>query len=507
MSINPIIPGYAPDPSAIRVDGWFFLVNSSFHCFPGLPIYASKDLVSWKQIGNALHRRSQLSLEKTSTTLNPMADGDVLLATGGLYAPTLRHHEGIFYLVCTNITRDATKAGKERSQNFIITCKDIWAGEWSDPVTFDFAGIDPSIFWDDDGKVYIQGSRGPGPKTKINQFEIELATGRRLSEEKTLWEGTGGKYPEGPHLYKNDGWYYVEISEGGTHEGHAVTIARSENVWGPYEPCPHNPILTARETNEYIQYTGHCDVFQDQEGRWWGVCLGVRKDPEGRLVLGRETFITPAEWKDGWLALERVQLNPTGLSPSEGSEPFSAALGVDWLYIRDVNLENYRRPSDSAATLTATPIDLSHPEVSPSFTGKRQRKLAGQSTANLTTPAAGSQIRAGLAVYKDEHRWVRILFDSGKSRVVYELRNGAKAISKDAYQDVSVPPATKLKLQIQYSEKQYRFLFDAGQGLSTLATTDTLDMTGTDFVGPVIGVFAVAEQHGTEVVFDDITIE
>jgi beta-xylosidase len=178
--------------------------------------------------------------------------GDVMHGTGGLYAPTIRHRNGTVYIVCTNIIR-ARNPDKDLAENFIVSTTDIWSGEWSDPVYFEFRGIDPSIFFDGDGKAYIQGSAAPGPMTKIHLFEIDLKTGKKLTEEKKIWDGTGGIYPEGPHLYKKDSWYYIMISEGGTFEGHMITVARSKNVWGPYEAFKQNPILTAGGTSEYIR--------------------------------------------------------------------------------------------------------------------------------------------------------------------------------------------------------------------------------------------------------------
>jgi len=172
--------------------------------------------------------------------------------TGDLYAPTIRHHNGTVYVVCTNILHmDGSDKGV--TENFIVSATDIWSGEWSDPVYFDFHGIDPSLFFDDDGKVYLQGSASPGPMTRIHLFEIDLQTGKKLSEEKEIWQGTGGIYPEGPHMYKADSWYYIMISEGGTCESHMVTVARSKNIWGLYKAFEQNPILTAHGTTEYIR--------------------------------------------------------------------------------------------------------------------------------------------------------------------------------------------------------------------------------------------------------------
>lgn len=512
MAINPIIPGFSPDPSVIKVDDWFFLVTSTFHMFPGLPIYASQDLTSWRQIGNAIHRPGQLSLGRSSTTLNPLNNEaqEIMLATGGLYAPTIRHRDGIFYVVCTNIVREDPAPGKEKAQNFILTCNDIWACQWSDPIYFDFAGIDPSIFWDDEGKAYIQGSRGPGPMTTISLFEIDLTTGKKLSEEKTIWKGTGGIYPEGPHIYKRNGWYYLEISEGGTHGGHCVTMARSKDLWGPYEENPNNPILTARETSEYIQYTGHCDMFEDAQGQWWGVCLGVRKDEAGRFIMGRETFITPGKWVDDWFTLETVKSNPTGLARKEGQQAITAVDGVDWLYIHDPEFGNYDRTAEGAVTLSPTVHDLSEPFASPTFIGKRQRTLTGTSAATLTRPS-GDSIQAGLAVYKDEHRYLRLYYDAAEKAVAWEHVNKAKKLASSGSEKLEQAVGDEIKLSIDYTESEYRLSYNVGDAGRTITVLDTLAMTGPDFTGPVIGVFATTSQEeaqsGGSAVFRGVRIE
>ncbi|KAH7146196.1 glycosyl hydrolase [Dactylonectria macrodidyma] len=511
-SLNPIIPGFAPDPSAIHVDGWFFVVTSSFHLFPGLPIYASQDLSSWKQIGNAIDRQGQLSLLKSRTSISspaPQRGGRILPATGGLYAPAIRHHDGTFYIVCTNALRepDAVTAKKE---NFIISTKDIWKGKWSDPVYFDFEGIDPSITFDD-GKVYIQGSAAPGPATRINNFQIDLATGKRLSEERTIWTGMGGVYPEGPHVFKWNGWYYLIIAEGGTHLTHSVTAARSKDIWGPYQPAPNNPILTAYGTDEYIQHTGHCDIFQDADGQWWAVCLAVRKNQE-RYVLSRETFLTPARWQGEWLQIEPVKSdvkNHAGVQLP--SLVLSAAPEVSYVYVRDAQLNRYQfEQGGEAVTLKPSSVDFSSIDVSPTFVAKRQRALQGKATAAVTQlDGAWSKVKVkfGLACYKDEHRFFRVYFDTEDSSVVFDIVNAAQKIARTTRRVLG--DVEGLSFSMDYTDMEYTLRYTAGAGsLSTvtLATVDTLEMTDPDFVGPIIGVFAVAGAEGVEVKFEKFSV-
>ncbi|KAL4766766.1 glycosyl hydrolase [Aspergillus nidulans var. acristatus] len=514
---NPIIPGFSPDPSLVKVNDWYFLVTSTFHMFPGLPIYASRDLVSWRQIGNVINRRSQLSLSLSDTMLSKLSEpGGVMLATGGLYAPTIRYHEGTFYVVCTNVIHSNEK---DSWQNFIASTSlgGIWSDQWSDPVYFDFKGIDPSIFIDEDGKSYIQGSAAPGPYTTINMFQVDLETGSKLSEEKTIWRGTGGIYPEGPHLYKRRGWYYLLISEGGTHDEHMLTMARSRDIWGPYEACPNNPILTAYGTKEYVQCTGHCDVFQDDQQRWWGVCLGIRRGEGQRSIMGRETFLTPGNWDGEWLSLDLVKPDVKGAYPhAKFYFTLSSVPRVDFLYIRDALLENYRETTERSIHLIASPIDLSHPEKSPTFIGKRQRVLSGKSSVIVPRFAdyrdrASTNLRFGLACYKDEHRYVRIFYKSVGDKVIVEMVNNAKKFRRTENHKLEETATTKsLGFRIVYSETEYHMMYSyKGENVdnwTSLATIDTLDMTDSDFTGPVMGIFAVADEP-IDVQFEDLEVD
>lgn len=355
----------------------------------------------------------------------------------------------------------------------------------------------------------MHGSRGPGPGTTINQFELDVKTGKKLSEERTIWKGTGGIYPEGPHIYKKDGWYYCMISEGGTHENHMITVARSKDVWGPYEANPNNPILTARGTDEYIQYTGHCDCFQDKKGEWWGVCLGVRKDKQGRFIMGRETFLTKCSWPEGdWPKFERVPNNPGGLTRQASVPGLTAAPMVDYIYFRDVDLSRFSWSDEENVMIRGGPVDMTDKYESPALVGKRQRKLDGATSATCR-PKSGSwaaNVKAGLASYKDEHRFVRIYYDTSAGAMAYELKNLAKKIHKTSQTSVEEPGS--IKLTIEYEESQYRLLYKIGPGDEVcLETIDTIELTGPDFVGPVVGPFVVTGGEDFEVEFRDLHVD
>ena len=532
-NINPIIPGFAPDPSLVRVADTFFLVNSTFHMFPGLPIYASKDLTSWSHIGkyttrillfhqtdlfagNAICRQSQLSLSLSSTHMVPVGHGETMLATGGLFAPTIRYHNGTFYVICTNVIHEEG-ATEDKTENFIVSTRDIYSNEWSDLVYFDFGGIDTSIFFDDaTGKIFMHGSAGPGPMTKIHLFEIDLETGEKLSEEKKIWDGTGGIYPEGPHIYKKDGYYYLMISEGGTHEDHSITVARSKDIWGPYDAYENNPILTARGTGNYICYTGHCEFFCDGEGNWWGVCLGVRKDKGNRFIMGRESFLTTGKWPQGeWPSMTQVVPNPIladgkELARAKDALALTAAPGVDYLYVRDANLSDHEFLNDGKTiNLTASKADMSQWKETITFVGKRQRKLEAKATVSLKTSSLSKDygLKAGLALYKDEHRFVRIFYDVTASSMVLEVLNDAKSISRVSKHDFQVKDW--VYFLFEYTESSFRASYRAlkEEGWTAFDVLDTIELTGPDFVGPVIGIFATADTGNVKVQFDDLELD
>jgi beta-xylosidase len=393
-------------------------------------------------------------------------------------------------------------------QNFIISTTDIYANKWSDPVYFDFNGIDPSLFFDNDGKAYICGSAHPGPNTRIALFEVDPATGEKLSEEKDVWTGTGGIYPEGPHIYSRGAYYYLLISEGGTHEGHSVTMARSKDIWGPYEGCPRNPVLSAAGTVEYVQCTGHCEAFEDVDGEWWGVCLAVRMAGEKRYGLGRETFLTRAKWSDdGWLEFDPVRSTPDGFDVEVKKAKLAVEPGTDFLWIRDYEPKRYGfSDSGTSFRLTASSVDLSHPEESPTFLGKRQRQLNGSSAVTITNLRQlqnQGDIRTGLVIYKDEHRFLRLFF--ADSSVNFELVNKARDVKLSSQSRLDITPQS-LRLEIEYTEMEYKFRFavDGGE-MQSMGEADTMNLSEKDFVGPIVGMFAVGED-GVEVSFEGFDV-
>lgn len=397
---NPVIPGFHPDPSICRVGEDYFLACSSFEYFPGIPLFHSRDLVNWTQIGNALDRPSQLSLPAAT------------LSSGGLYAPTLRHHDGLFWLIVTNVSSGG---------NLVYTTTDP-AGPWSEPVPAPgVPGIDPDLAWDEEGNCWCTVAG-------VAQVRFDPRTGETIGEPYPVWSGTpGAAAPEAPHLYRIGGYWYLMVAEGGTERGHAVSIARGPSPSGPFEPCPANPILTHRGTNRPVQNTGHADLVQAPDGSWWMVLLAVR--PQGGTpgwhVLGRETFLAPVTWEDGWPVIGEVGPElpelPWAPRPSEPEAPRddfgSGGLRPYWISLRDRPAELVdTQERDGWLTLRARGGSLDAPDAV--FLGRRQQHLAFEART-LVDPAEGS---GGLAVRLDErhHYGIEVSAD-GQVQVIARI--------------------------------------------------------------------------------------
>ncbi|WP_307859152.1 glycoside hydrolase family 43 protein [Herbiconiux sp. SYSU D00978] len=312
---EPILPGFYPDPTICRVGADYYLANSSFEYFPGVPLFHSTDLVSWTQLGHILTRRSQFRR------------GDDRPSTG-IYAGTLRHRDGRFWYVTTNVSDFA--AGQ-----LIVSAVDP-SGPWSEP-TFvpDAVGIDPDLCWDEDGTCFITWKAMDFVvETGILQAPIDLATGELLAAPYPIWQGSGLDAAEGPHLYRiADRWYLV-LAEGGTERGHSVTVARGPHPWGPFEACPANPIFSHRSTVTHpVQNVGHADLVQTEHGDWAAVYLGARArgSTPGFHVLGRETFLAGISWVDGWPVFEESRFDVPRMDLSWTDDFSSDQLDFRWV--------------------------------------------------------------------------------------------------------------------------------------------------------------------------------
>ncbi|KAK3197516.1 hypothetical protein GRF29_216g440421, partial [Pseudopithomyces chartarum] len=284
---NPILPGWNSDPSCVFVkefDNTLFCTTSSFLAYPGIPVYASKDFTSWKLASNAIARPDQLpELGESGGGPGPQSEG--------IWASTIRYRDGTFYLITSYINQR-----KWDPKLILFTTKDPFKDGWHGPIRLQNPGhdIDPDLFWDQDGTPYVSVAAG------ISITPMDLTTGAPLGATFKVWNGTGDRNPEGPHLYRKDNWYYLLIGEGGTETNHSVTMARSRTLRGPYEGYDKNPVLTAKGTENYFQTVGHADLFQDAAGNWWGVALATRSGPEWvNYPMGRETVLVPVRWEEG----------------------------------------------------------------------------------------------------------------------------------------------------------------------------------------------------------------
>lgn len=476
---NPVIPGFHPDPSVCRVGEEYYLVTSSFEYFPGVPIFHSRDLVHWRQIGHCLTRPSQLELGE-------------LPSSAGIFAPALRYHAGTFYMVTTLV------GGKG---HFYVHTQDP-AGEWSEPVWVDVRedlgfSIDPSLFFDDDGAVYFSCT---GPGQQIYQFEIDIATGELRSRPRLIWSGLGGKYPEGPHLYKINDQYYLLAAEGGTEYGHMVTIARAASPYGPFESCPHNPILTHRSTDLPIQATGHADLIQAHDGSWWLVCLGVR--PVGYppvYHLGRETFLAPVEWTaDGWPVVGdngRIALDmdadglPVHTWPAAPQrDDFDGAnLAMVWNTRRNLAPE-YWSLSERPGWLRVTGSSVTLDDVgATTFVGRRQQHFECQVAAHLDFQPVAEGQEAGLTVLMNEkhHYDLAVRWQDDAREVIVRRRIGS-LVSVVARK--TVPPGP-LTLRIDAGREWVTFSVDIqGEEPVVLASGETRYLS-TEVAGGFTGVY------------------
>ncbi len=481
---NPVIPGFNPDPSVCRVGDDYYLVTSTFQYFPGVPVYHSKDLIHWEQIGNCLTRESQLNLKNANSG-------------GGIYAPTIRYHDGTFYMVTTNVS------GKG---NFFVTAKDP-AGEWSDPIWLQQGGIDPTLYFEG-GKTYMVSN----PRNGIYLCEIDINTGNRLTESKLLWQGDGGRYPEAPHIYKKDGWYYLMIAEGGTEYGHSITIARSHDIYGPYESNPDNPILTNFSRfgqSKEIQGTGHGDLIEDQNGMWWIVFLGFRPQNGSHHLLGRETCLESVEWYDDWpivngtgtadiqkqsATIPQVEVPelPLNRLASGRFEPF-------FIHLNTPKKENYQFVRDTVLRLKPTTVSLDV-AGSPTFMAIRQDKHDFRLDTEVDLASATVGDIAGLTVYMENNAHADIYLRQEKSKskqtiVVEYTLYGLKY--KACEVEVKRGPA---QLRVDGSKTEYKFLYRDSAGKWVEAGTIDTRLLSTEtaggFTGITLGMYAVSQKGG-----------
>lgn len=474
---NPVIPGFYPDPSVCFANGKYYLAASTFQYFPGVALFESDDLVNWEQFGYALTRPEQVMLKNINSS-------------GGVFAPTIRYNGGRFYMVTTNDTTH---------ENFYVCTDDIY-GEWSDPITVDQGGIDPSLYFED-GRVYFMsnGSDDEG-KGGVVQCEIDIATGKKLTASKCIWQGSGGRYLESPHLYKIGEWYYLMAAEGGTEYGHMITLSRSKSVWGPFENCPSNPILTNRNKAPYIiQGIGHGDLIFDKSGNLFILSLGFRQIHMWMPYhnLGREVFLTPARLTDdGWIAagLDGTTDESYEIEGSFTQKPIkeytfaSTDPGIDWCYLRTPDMADYTLTKEKytlrGSSLTLDDID------SPTFIALRQRGFCFE----LCCDVGVTDGEGGITIYMDENEHYEIAVRKAADSYEAILRLNIGGIKH--VQAAAPIEGSKARLCIEGDNLFYKFAVVSGDGserteLGVGSTKYITSEVSGGFTGAMIGLYAV----------------
>ena len=497
---NPILSGYHPDPSICRVGDDYYLVNSSFEFFPGLPVYHSKDLVNWELIGYGITRPDQVEL--------PSGLGD----SRGLYAATIRFHEGVFYIINTCV---------QCNGNFYITATDP-SGPWSNPVWLNSHGIDPSLFWDENGKCYYTGHgfRGEERAWEAEEGawmqELDLNNGKLVGDWKQLTNGyaSNARWTEGPHIYKIDGKYILLVAEGGTGFHHSVTIFNSDSLWGPYIPNHANPVMTHRNFGkEYpIHSIGHADLVQTQNGEWWAVMLGKRLT-DSVTMLSRETFLTPVSIEYQEEKLTTVfnpgvgKLLPSQKRPDLPWHPFYKKsdkdeflcdhLDLEWNFLRTPYLKWYTlKDGNLLMDLRKETVD----ELSnPSFIARRIEHFNFEASARLKFSSKKTNEQAGIIIYRNSKNYYTLLKSVNKVTLVMQSKGKSTELASIDIkaEDIFFKVSAKGINAKFYAGKSMDKLIQIGGEIDLSAVSDE---NAGGFNGPYVGMYATSNGKNSNAV-------
>ena len=477
---NPILTGMNPDPTICRVGDDFYLMTSTFEYYPGLPIYHSKDLVNWKLIGHAL----------STPESNPLKGAG---ASGGQYAPTLRYHDGTFYVIGTNYGGEGTRGIS------IVTAKDP-AGPWSEPVWLDQWWVDPSLdFYD--GKAYYLSPDNAGG---FLLGTIDVNTGKEIEPRRLVASGLGGASPEGPHFYKIEDYYYIMSAEGGTGYEHREVIQRSKNPYGPYEPGPMNPVLSNMGVPGHpFQAIGHADLVQLKDGSWWAVCLGMRPQNGKYQHLGRETFLAPVTRTYGWPKVGKngvvaeTYVRPDLPLHEWEKDPVrddfdNDKLNLYWNFLRNPYAKDWsltERPG--YLRLNGSALSFMQND-SPAFVCRRQTALKAVASTRVDFTPVSDNEEAGLVIRGNDKNHYDLLITK---------RNGKRVAVMRQYLDDKVAseksvklPEGEVVLKIKAYPDKYDFYVEADGNrpllLDTAQTRNLANEVITGFTGVYIGMYA-----------------
>lgn len=485
---NPVLRGMYPDPSACRVGDKYYMVCSSFQYFPAVPLFESTDMVNWKQIGHCLTRTSQIDLTGTQSC-------------SGIFAPTIRYHKGRFYMVTTNAT---TKV------NFYVYTDDIY-GEWSEPITVEQDGIDPSFYFEGDKAYFLSnGYDDLGISSFIQMCEIDIETGKKLSDTKPLWHGTGGRFIEAPHLYKIGEYYYILDAEGGTEYGHMVNYARSQSMWGPFEPFKNNPVLTNRNLGGYIlQGAGHGDIIEGKDGQWWFMHLAFRQAGQWAAYhhLGRECVLVPVTWQEGWFYMgdgtAHLTYDVPGVSFAPQKLSFTKTFcnlneHKEWCFLRTYEAQNYEFGEDYLKLKGN--VDTLFNGGTPTFVAIRQSEFE----MNISCKVQSECEEAGVTLFEDEKHHYDLYMDQGGNAV---LRLTIGCISKE--EKIQSIGKEEVQLIVEADAYGYNFFVKTQEQLINMGHADTRYLSSEvagGFTGVMIGLYAV-DSNGKEAIFTQLNIE
>ncbi len=508
---NPILQGTYPDPAITRKGDDYYMVHSSFAMFPGVPIFHSNDLVNWTQIGHVLDRTSQLDVSEAGISR-------------GVYAPgiTYNEHNDTFYMITT-----AFAGGLG---NFLVKTKDPKKG-WSEPYKLNFDGIDPSIFFDDDGKAYVVHNDAPNPGEELYQGHRVIKIWEYDMQKDQVIEGTdkiivdGGVdladkpiWIEAPHIYKKDGLYYLMCAEGGTGGWHSEVIFSSENPKGPYKPAPSNPILTQRyfpkDRENMVDWAGHADIIKGPNDKYYGVFLAVRPNETGRVNTGRETFILPVDWsgkypvfENGLVPMEPKLKLPEGVENKTGEDGFfpngnftyaedfqADTLDYRWIGLRGPR-EAFMKKTKNGLKIEAFDADIN--ELAPTSTlFHRQMHRDFTFTTTMNYKPKSSTDMAGITCYQNE-RFNYAFGITKKDGDYYLLLERTEEGESKIIASKKIDLENPVQLKVKADGDQYEFSYALEDGnFENLGGTVSGDILSTNvaggFTGAMIGLYATS---------------
>ena len=527
--INPIINGGYPDPSIVRVENDFYIVNSSFEYFPALPIHHSKDLVNWELIGYGIDRPSQ-------------GTGKVNLydvqQQGGIHAPSIRYHDGLFYIVTTNVYSPVDKSKPTEMVNFILTAKNP-AGPWSDPYVIEGApGIDPDIFFDDNGKVWFVGTHDTGNPNKngIGEIwiqELDLNNWKLKGQRHSIWRGAcGGCCVEGPHIYKQYGRYYLMVAEGGTSYNHAVMIASSKNIEGPYDSNPKNPILTSRHlsNNNWVHSTGHADLVQLKDKRWYMVSLGIRNEMDSTSNMGRETHLMPVVWEeawDNWVEVEKGRWEPviikwpvvapnTGKVERNTSIPFfekkqninysfyddftSSKLDLQWNFRRVPRENTYELNSKNKTLKLNLSPESFELRSQYNLMGFRQKETEFEYSSSMNFKPKKNFSEAGLSIFSQDDNYINFTVKKHNNKTLLNLSVKPRDQKLDIIKSIPLKYNENIILKIVSKDNKYIYYYslDDGNSFDVFTETGANLVLCKGYIGTNLGLYASSNGYKTK---------